>query len=830
MLLRIVVAISCYAAGSRTQAQEIDSEQIRVGKLLTIGRVTESGRKPVFRDAIEAMRVANSWVAPQAGTAVTLTDGQEKQWQEADWDLQEDGWYKGPGLNGGYAWLEVESDREQVVWFAARGHRHVYINNEPRVGDLYNLNMVRIPVSLRKGKNDFLFKGGRGNLQLRFDEIPGELFWNSQDMTLPDLIIGESETVFLGVILVNAADTWREGLNIRARAGDGPTETTGVPPLPPLSFRKLAVRLQPPAELAGVKQVTARLEVVGASEIYAEFDLAVRAPDEKHKRTFVSQIDNSVQYYAVTPAQPGHAAKAHRPALFLSLHGASVQATNQAFSYGHKHWGVVVAPTNRRPFGFDWEDWGRLDAMEVLELAEERFQTDPNRTYLTGHSMGGHGTWSLGAHFPGRFAAIAPSAGWRDFWSYGGAHAWGDSTEIERMMSRAANASRTLLLERNYLQGGVYILHGDKDNNVPVDQARFMRQRLAKYHPNWAYYERPGAGHWWGNQCMDWPPLFAFLKDNVRPADGDQLQFTFHTVNPAISSECYWLEVIRQEKPLDLSRVDVVCDLGKNKISLKTKNIARLSLDLSVFAEDAFANAAEITVEIDQFKIAFPTSRGKKFYRKTLDGNWKLSKESVAGKNPRRNGPFKDAFRNRMIFVVGTQGGAEENAWAFAKARFDAEMFWYRGNGAVEIVRDVDFDPQAEPDRNVILYGHKNSISVWHDLMTTMSLEPCEDGTLLHYRGLRENSSRSLSKKEMAFLYLQPRAHSDTASVAAIGGTSLPAMRVTDALPYFVSGVHYPDWILLHDDVYETGVEGIYGCGFFGANWSLSKDEEAWAP
>ena len=22
----------------------------------------------------------------------------------------------------------------------------------------------------------------------------------------------------------------------------------------------------------------------------------------------------------------------------------------------------VVAPTNRRPFGFDWQDWGRLDA------------------------------------------------------------------------------------------------------------------------------------------------------------------------------------------------------------------------------------------------------------------------------------------------------------------------------------------------------------------------------------------------------------------------------------------------------------------------------------
>jgi len=31
---------------------------------------------------------------------------------------------------------------------------------------------------------------------------------------------------------------------------------------------------------------------------------------------------------------------------------------------------------------------------------------------------------------------------------------------------------------------------------------------------------------------------------------------------------------------------------------------------------------------------------------------------------------------------VGTGGSEEENTWALAKARFDAETFWYRGNGS----------------------------------------------------------------------------------------------------------------------------------------------------
>ena len=57
-----------------------------------------------------------------------------------------------------------------------------------------------------------------------------------------------------------------------------------------------------------------------------------------------------------------------------------------AGSYAPKTWGTVVAPTNRRPYGFDWEDWGRHDAMEVLALAQAKFETDPRQTYLT-HSM-----------------------------------------------------------------------------------------------------------------------------------------------------------------------------------------------------------------------------------------------------------------------------------------------------------------------------------------------------------------------------------------------------------------------------------------------------------
>src|SRR5262249_33303129 len=151
----------------------------------------------------------------------------------------------------------------------------------------------------------------------------------------------------------------------------------------------------------------------------------------------------------------------------------------------------IVCPTNRRPYGFDWEEWGREDAIEVLDLAQSSLRTQPSRTYLTGHSMGGHSAWQLAVHFPNRFAATAPSAGWISFSSHAGGQQPGD-TPMERMLTRASLPSRTLELKQNLAPMGVYILHGEKDDNVPVEQARKMRDELKDWHPALGYHEQPG--------------------------------------------------------------------------------------------------------------------------------------------------------------------------------------------------------------------------------------------------------------------------------------------------------------------------------------------------
>ena len=164
--------------------------------------------------------------------------------------------------------------------------------------------------------------------------------------------------------------------------------------------------------------------------------------------------------------------------------------------YSAKDWAHIVAPTGRRPYGFDWEDWGRIDALEALADAAKHYPSDPLRTYLTGFSMGGHGTWHLGVTYPDLFAAIGPIGGWASFWSYGGGMPTiQNPSRLDELELRSYLPSDTVQLLPNLSETGVYVLHGAEDETVPVAQVRFMRVGWRRFIPNFVYFEKTGADH-----------------------------------------------------------------------------------------------------------------------------------------------------------------------------------------------------------------------------------------------------------------------------------------------------------------------------------------------
>ena len=800
------------------------TEDLVLREVVAVERLGERRRSAVYTDGMEALLLVEPDPVFEEGASLTAADGEEHTWQR--FEAGEDGWFGGAPFRGGWVFGTLTVPTSGPWRLDAAGHSRVLVDGQPRGGDVYALGLTRIPLALEAGTHRLLFRAGRGRLRASLQPAPAEAYLEEKDMTLPHVLRGAAGPFHSGVLVANAGKEPLVGWRVVARVEGGASRESAVPIVHGSSMRKCAVELPAPVSLSDdVDAVAYRLSLVdanGAERHSLERKLAVRRPDRTHVRTFVSEIDGSVQFFGVTP--PREAPES--PALFLSLHGAGVGADGQARCYSQKDWGYVVAPTNRRPFGFDWEDWGRLDALEVLRLAEGLFGTDARRTYLTGHSMGGHGTWQLGAHFPDRFAAIAPSAGWRDFWAYGGGGSFPDDDPVGAHLTRAANASRTLLLRRNYLQSGIYVLHGDADETVSVNEARAMREELAGFHPNFAYYEKAGAGHWWGNACMDWPPLFDFLKQNVLPDPTRVLEVELTTVNPAISSSCQWVVVEAQERPMEPSRVHARLDPKERVVTLELENVRRISLELEPLTrgddgrEPVFAAGTPLTVKIDEASIEAPfADAGTRVTLSSTDDGWAVGPTADRNaKSPVRSGPFKDAFRNRMVFVYATGGSPEENAWAFDKARYDHEVWRYRGNGAVDVVADTDFDPKAFPDRGVVLYGNRDTNRAWDGLLDSEAFD------------LRAGSVRvgddELEGDELGVLAIRPRKDSTTAAVAIVGGTGLVGGRITTHLPYFVSGVGYPDWIVFGPEFLEVGLEGIHGSGWFDTDWG--PGEGAW--
>jgi pimeloyl-ACP methyl ester carboxylesterase len=108
----------------------------------------------------------------------------------------------------------------------------------------------------------------------------------------------------------------------------------------------------------------------------------------------------------------------HPKGLLIAMHGGGAgagDAGSAASAYGaaaSKFGWLMIAPEVLEKTEHGWTDSGSEEfVLDLVDAALRTWKIDPNRVYFAGHSMGGYGSWMLGAHHADRVAAIAPSAG-----------------------------------------------------------------------------------------------------------------------------------------------------------------------------------------------------------------------------------------------------------------------------------------------------------------------------------------------------------------------------------------------------------------------------------
>ncbi|MCL5129195.1 prolyl oligopeptidase family serine peptidase [Algibacter sp. L4_22] len=794
-------------------------DTIPLTKGLIVGATGEGRRTIIYTDPVFYNFISEENYEPVEHDSVGVNrKGDVEKWEAVTAD--DKGVFKDRKLRGGYLFVTYNAPAAEVKILEISGHSEVYVNGAPRGGDVYNKHLTFHPIALKKGKNTFLVKGGRGQVNMQLLPVIKPIALLKRDMTIPDFLTTEKDTKTGSIRVLNATVKPLKNLKIITES-NGQILETKVPSITPLTMRKVPYLVQDNYTVKDTVRVKVKLfdgnKLIDESSVLYK----VKTLEQFYSRTFISDIDGSVQYFSV---KEGDLKTEEKPAMFLSLHGASVEARNQAASYKAKDWGHVIAPTNRRNYGFDWEDWGRWDAMEVQAIAEKMYGTDPKRTYLTGHSMGGHGTWQVGVTFPSKWAAIAPISGWYSLFSYANKEKKENPSALEKMFERASHASYTLELSKNYLQQGIYIQHGDADDVVPVEQARFMRNYLGDYHPDFAYLEYPDKKHWFG---IDFSTIFDYFKWHTIPENGDVKTFEFRTANPGVSSESRYITLYQQEKQFEFTGVKVTQNIRSEKqikkaeflktrtINIETENLKKFKLDLKhTIASDTI----QVKVDSTMFDNLAIYKTGDVWFEKQ-NKSWVLVEKpsNTLEKSPLRSGNFKEAFKNNMVFVYATKGTREENEWAFNKARFDAETFYYRGNGAIDIVSDKDFKLSKYKDRSVIIYGNATTNGAWKLLLA--------DSPIQIKRNEVKVGTKSFKGADYGVYFTYPRTDSKMAAVGVVSGTGIKGFKTVTPNRYFSSGVGIPDVMIFTPSTYKEGLKGIKAAGFFGNDWSLEKGD-----
>jgi hypothetical protein len=187
-----------------------------------------------------------------------------------------------------------------------------------------------------------------------------------------------------------------------------------------------------------------------------------------------------------------------KPPILIFLHGRSLSGNNldlvkrygviHEIEKGRKIPAIVIAP--QVAAGKSWEP---DKILSVLRFVQKQFDTDTNRVYVTGMSLGGYGTLNFAGEYPGIVTAAVALCG-------------GGNPQNGCNLSTIP----------------VWIQHGNKDAAVPISESEKMVKSIKSCNggTNLKYTVHPGASHgdlekaFRTDELYDW--LFQFSKEDLK--------------------------------------------------------------------------------------------------------------------------------------------------------------------------------------------------------------------------------------------------------------------------------------------------------------------------
>lgn len=424
-------------------------------------------------------------------------------------------------------------------------------------------------------------------------------------------------------------------------------------------------------------------------------------------RGFRSRVDGSIQPYSVVlPA--GFTANDPRAwPVEVFLHGRGTSEVRFLIESENPGRPAAAAPEQPHielhPFGRGNNGWrwaGETDVFEALRELQRRYRIDPDRISLRGFSMGGHGAWHIGLHYPDLWSAVSPGAGFTDTIRYQKLKEplpadQGRLLHIYDAVDYAANLENT-----------PFVGYGGEED--PQIQATLMMgEAAAKAGAPLQMIIGPKTGHTYHPESLK--QIRQIISRAVRRPAPEKLRFTTWTLR---YNRCHWVTLDGLSE--HYRRAEVKAHREGDMVTVSSEGVTGLTIaPLPWPVKRVVLDGSTLPMD----------AQGGSFRRE--NGRWRPGQASGLRKKHGLQGPLDDAFTAPFLVVepTGISWRAETGHFVDTElARMRAEwLFGFRGR--LPVVADRDLTPRQARDHHLILLGDPSSNSVLARLIRRLPLK-----------------------------------------------------------------------------------------------------------
>ncbi len=522
-------------------------------------------------------------------------------------------------------------------------------------------------------------------------------------------------------------------------------------------------------------------------------------------RGYVSKIDGSVQPYGLRIPLSYLTGDDKKRRLDFWLHGRGDTLNEIAFIEGQQKGGGQFLPENAfvlEPYGRFMNAFkfaGEVDVWEGLADAQKHYPIDPDRILMRGFSMGGAGTWHLGAHHPDKFAAVNPGAGFVDVKNY---QKLGDKLDtIPWWEQKLWNLYDPLACPINLINTTLVAYSGEEDTQKAA--ADLMEAALAREGVKMTHIIGPKTGHKYEPKAKE---VVAGLVDAAAAKGVNHQPKKVTLVTHSLKfNKAHWVTIEAMEKHWE--RAIVSAELSGDRVNVTTFGVAALQLDLP----------KSVTVNIDGVALNSSQLRYSKRGAKWLPDELRSDAFPLSKKH-NLQGPIDDAFMDSFLFVkpTGKPMNPQVGKWVDTELK-EAVFHWHRFfRGQAPTKDDNAVTDDDIKNSNLVLWGDPSCNKLLAKIADKLPIKWTEKGIVV--------GGKTYDTTKHVPVLIYPNPLNPSRYVVINSGFTFPQVAASSNS---LQTPKLPDWAILDMSVPlmdRVGGKGVVDANFFGEKWELTTD------